>query len=127
MKLCSYILVPTFRMCGAVPPLPRYLFKAFCLLKFTFTFTFTQQVTFGVIVSRENLGTGSAQYIESKVLPMHAMKTCRGNRDTAPPILYFALDGGEWSGRFPGRFTTGSRALGAHWTGVRAGQYVARQ
>jgi hypothetical protein len=49
-------------------------------------------------LSRESLGTGSARHIESKVLPMHAMKTCRGNRDTAPPILYFALDG-EVSGQ----------------------------
>jgi hypothetical protein len=43
-------LVPRSRMHGAIPPLPQYVFMAWCLLKhrdnftfiFTFTFTFRQ-------------------------------------------------------------------------------------
>jgi hypothetical protein len=36
---------------------------------------------------------------------------------TTPPFITFALDGGEWSGLRPCRFTPGERAPGTHWIG----------
>jgi hypothetical protein len=41
--------------------------------------------------------------------------------DIAPPFLTSALDGGEWSASFPGRFTPGETAPGTHWTGGSVG------
>jgi hypothetical protein len=48
-----------------------------------------------------------------------------GSGGTAPPFLNVALDGGEWSGTRPGRFTFGKRALDDHckggWVDARTG------
>jgi hypothetical protein len=46
VKLTNYLhIVPRSKMLGAIPPLPQYIFMAWCLVKhrekFTFTFTFT--------------------------------------------------------------------------------------
>jgi hypothetical protein len=46
-------------------------------------------------------------------------------RNTAPPFLTSALDGGEWSASRPDRFTSEERDPGTHWIGgwegLRAG------
>jgi hypothetical protein len=44
-----------------------------------------------------------------------------GSGGIAPPFLPSALDGGEWSASRPGRFTSGERSPGTHWTGAWVG------
>jgi hypothetical protein len=39
--LVHYHLVPRSRMCGAIPPLPQYVFMVWCLVKHRGNFTFT--------------------------------------------------------------------------------------
>ena len=41
-----------------------------------------------------------------KGIPLHTIKACRGNGGMIHSFLTCILDGGEWSGSGPGRFTT---------------------
>jgi hypothetical protein len=56
------------------------------------------------------------------VLDYHAMKTYWRNGGIAPHILTSAINGDEWSVSRLGRFTTGVRARGTHWS--RSGRGV---
>jgi hypothetical protein len=55
----------------------------------------------------------------------HAIKAYWGVELQLHAILTSALDGGEWSASYPGRFTPKERDLGIHyiegWVGPRAG------
>jgi hypothetical protein len=43
------------------------------------------------------------------------MKVHGESGSVALPFLALALDEGEWSASYPGRFTTGNTTLSAHW------------
>jgi hypothetical protein len=91
VKLTTHLhLVPSSRMREAIPPLPQYVFMAWCLVKHRDNFTFT--------------------------LPHHE-GVLREWRYSSTHSLTSALDGGEWSASRPGRFTPRERASVTHWIG----------
>jgi hypothetical protein len=54
VKLTTHLhLVPMSRMRGAIPPLPQYLFLAWCLVKHSDNFTFTFNPRFHAFLDRD--------------------------------------------------------------------------
>jgi hypothetical protein len=83
-------------MCGDIPPVPRYVFKAWYLIK--------QNIRLqGVVLCFNEEPRHEGVLGEWTYSSTHSVTS--------------ALDGGEWSASRPGRFTPRERAPGTHWIG----------